>query len=57
MGNLGREEGIILGWAPRAVLGKASDLLEVGLPWDGPLFISYRQWSLCIVFNATADTG
>lgn len=35
-----------MGLAPQAVLGKISGLLEVGLPLDGPLFISYKQWSL-----------
>lgn len=42
---------------PQAVLGEKSGLLEVGLPWDGPAFISYREWSLCVIFNATARTG
>lgn len=46
-----------LSFFPQSVLGEQSGLLEVGLPLDGPAFISYRGWSLCVIFNATARTG
>lgn len=48
---------MILSLAAQAVWGETSGLLEVGLPLEGPLFISYKEWSLCVMFNATASTG
>lgn len=42
--------------SPQALLGEASGLLKLVLLLDGTLSVPCRQWSPCLVFNATAST-